>query len=234
VADAEAADPLNPIVQADVRRVKATIAAGKTAGPGPIGRLLADADAAIAKKDWAEANRLVVRAEAINRADPAVVAARRNLDARRTDALRTARKFIADADAAVRAKNWPAADKAVADAEAADPLNLLVQGDIRRLKAAIAAGRTAGPAPGATAPLIAAANAAIARRDWPAAHAELVKAEAINRADPAVIAARQRFNDARRDAFAQAKKRSTRWACRCSCIRRRRRARNRSPSSAST
>ena len=206
VADAEAADPLNPVVQADVRRLKSAVAAGKTAGPGPIAKLLADADTAMAKKDWAEANRLIVRAEAINRADPAVVAARKNLDAKRFDALRTAKRFVAEADAAVRAKDWPKAEKAVADAETSDPLNPVVQADVRRLKAAIAAGKTAGPAPAATAPLIAAANAAIARRDWPAAHAELVKAETINRADPAVIAARQRFNDARRDAFAQAKK----------------------------
>ena len=188
---------------ADLRR-RIDRAKSTTPPPGPgapqIARLIAQADAAVAKKDWAEANRLILEAEALDRAAPAVVAARKSLDARRLEAQRSAQKFIADGEAAVKAKDWPKAEKAAADAEAADPLNPAVQAAVRKLKSDIAAGKGAGPVPGATAPLLAAADAAIAKKDWAAANRELAKAAAIDATSPAVMAARKRLEDARLDA----------------------------------
>jgi len=207
---AENADPLNPVTQAGVRRLKADIAKGKGAGPAPgsagITAAIAAADAAMAKKDWAAANREVVKADAINRADPAVIAARKKLDDARTAAFVEARRHVADGNGAVTRKDWTAADKAANDAEKADPLNATVQAMVKKLRDDIAKAKAAGPAPAATAPLIAAANAAMASKNWPVAESNIARAEAINRADPAVIAARSKLNADKNAAETLAKK----------------------------
>jgi hypothetical protein len=204
--EAAAADPFNPTVQAAVRKLKADIAAGKGAGSGPgaVAPLLAAADAQIAKKNWPEAAKEIVKAEAIDAKSPAVIAARKRLEDARQAAAQEAKKFIAAGEAATKAKNWPAAEKAAADAAAADPFDPAVQAEVKKLRDEIALGKGAGPGLGAIAPLIAAADAQIAKKNWPEAAKDIAKAEAIDAKSPAVIAARKRLDDARRDAFNKA------------------------------
>ena len=90
----------------------------------------------MAKKDWAEASRLIGQAERLDPNAPAVKAARADLVVARNAAAAQAQAFINAARAAIAQKNWPAAERAVADAEAADPHNVAVRQVKAELKAA--------------------------------------------------------------------------------------------------
>jgi len=197
-ADAERADPQS----AAVRQVKADLAAAKGATPPPIptAPLIADARAAMAKKDWAAADGLIRRAEGLDPNAPAVKAVRADFTAARNAAATQAQAFINVARAAIARKDWVAADRAAADAERADPQSAAV----RQVKADLAAAKTAVPPPAPTAPLIANARAAMARKDWPAADGLIRRAEGLDPNAPAVKAVRADFVAARNAAAAQA------------------------------
>ena len=75
----------------------------------------------MASKNWPAAESNIVKAEAINRADPAVVAARNKLNTDRAAAEAAALPFGRACEAAIKANNKAAADANRDQVKARDP-----------------------------------------------------------------------------------------------------------------
>jgi hypothetical protein len=115
-----------------------------------IAKLIADARAAIARKDWIAAERFVADAEKIDKDAPPVKAIRADFERAKRDAsnaddnAQRIAKLVADARAALAKKDLAAAERAVADAEKLDKDAPAV----KAVRADLDAAKKAGPAPG--------------------------------------------------------------------------------------
>lgn len=155
VAEAEKLDKDNAAVKAvraDLERAKRDPRGDKEKENAQrVAKLVADARAALAKKDIAGAERLVADAEKLDKDAPAVKAVRADLDRAKRDAAGDGEKgkadriakLVADARAALAKKDLTAAERLVADAEKLDkdaPAVKAVRADLETAK-------KAGPAP---------------------------------------------------------------------------------------
>jgi hypothetical protein len=166
-------------------------------GDRRIDSLVADARTAIARHDYAAAERLIVQAEQIDARDRAVQQARAELnvarlanrDNRRIDAL------VGDARAAIARHDYVAAERLLDQAEEIDARDRIVQqARAELINARLQAQREDRKVDS----LVSQARAAIARHDYAAADRLLDQAENLDARDRDVLQARAELNAAQR------------------------------------
>jgi tetratricopeptide (TPR) repeat protein len=168
----------------------------------PIDGLVRDARAAIARHDLGEADRLLGQAEQIDSRDRTVQQVRTELNDARRQAGRDGNArldpLLAEARAAITRRDFPTADRLLAQAEQIDPRDRSLQQMRTDLNEAHRQAERAGGS--RFEPLLADARAAIARRDFVGADRLLLQAERIDPRDRDVQQTRAALNEAYRQA----------------------------------
>lgn len=163
--------------------------------PSSTATLIANARAAIERKDWTAADRLIGQAERREPNNPDVRRARSDLTAIRELAGRQAGGQLALARSMIAQKNWHWADIHLKNAASVDPQNAGIA-QVRAELAAAKAGNNAARAQG----WIKLARADIAAKQFILAEQRLAEAEKVNPGDPAIAAVRAEIGSARRAA----------------------------------
>ncbi len=189
--------------------------AKRAAGPGDQNALrkhVADARAALQRKDLAAAERAVAEAEKIARDAPDVKAVRADLEKAKRDAgndrdkAERLRKLVADARAALQRKDLAAAERAVAEAEKLDHDAAEVKAARAELEKAKRDGGNDRDKAERIRKLVADARGALQRNDLSAAERAVSEAEKIDRDAPPVKAVRADLDKAKRDAAGRVQK----------------------------
>jgi hypothetical protein len=170
-------------------------------------KLVADARAALQKKDLPAAERLVAEAEKLARENAEVRAVRAELERAKRDAsmgdrekAERLRKLVADARAALLKKDLAAAERFVVEAEKLDkdaPPVKQVRADLDKAKAAAGGDREKAER---IQKLVADARAALQRKDLAAAERLVAEAEKLDKDAPAVKQARADLEAAKKGA----------------------------------
>jgi hypothetical protein len=173
---------------------------------GALRKHLADARAALQRKDLAAAERALAEAEKLDRDAPEVKAIRADFDKAKRDAAADReqsdriQKLLADARAALQRKDLAAAERALAEAEKLDrdaaPVKA-VRADLDKAKRDAAGDREKVDR---IQKLVAEARAALLKKDLAAAERAVVEAEKLDKEAPPVKAARAELDKAKRDA----------------------------------
>lgn len=198
LADAKRRHPRHPGWAGFERRLDQ---ARRAAGPGDqngVRKLVADARAALQRKDLPAAERAVAEAEKIARDAPEVKAVRAELEKAKRDAggdkAERLRTLVANARAALQRKDLPAAERAVVEAEKLDrnaPTVKAARADLDKAKREVAE---------RVQKLVADARAALQRRDLAAAERAVAEAEKLDRDAAPVKAVRADLEAAKRGA----------------------------------
>lgn len=206
LGQAEQIDPRDRVLQ----QARAELNDARRQGGARDGRLepvLAEARAAIMRRDFNAAERQVAQAEQIDSRDRAVQQARTALNEARRQAERDGgsrfEPLLAEARAAIARRDFVGADRILLQAERVDPRDR----DVQQTRAALnEAYRQAGgttPRPDTSTPdnrridaLVAEARNAIARRDYATADRLLDQAEGLDPRDRTVQQARGQLRDA--------------------------------------
>jgi len=166
-------------------------------------KLVADARAALAKKDLAAAERAVAEAEKRDRDAAEVKAVRAELERAKRDAgtdkdrAERVKKFVADARAALQRKDFAAAERALSEAEKLDKDAADVKAaraDLDKAKRDAAGDNKAERVK----KLVADARAALQRKDLAAAERAVADAEKLDKDAPSVKAVRADLDAAKR------------------------------------
>jgi hypothetical protein len=175
-------------------------------------KLVADARAALQRKDLAAAERAVVEAEKMARDAPEVKAVRADLDKAKREAgadrekAERLQKLVADARAALQRKDLAAAERAVIEAEKLDhdaAAVKAVRAELDKTKRETGADREKAER---LQKLVADARAALQRKDLAAAERAVTEAEKLDRDAPAVKAVRAELDKMKREAGADREK----------------------------
>ena len=188
-------------VRADLERAKRD-AAGDRDKSERVKKFVADARAALQRKDLGAAERAVVEAEKLDKDAAEVKAARADLDKAKRDAAgdnkaERVKKFVADARAALQRKDLAAAERAVVEAEKLDKDAAevkAVRADLDKAKRDAAGDNKAEQVK----KFVADARAALQRKDLAAAERAVVEAEKLDKDAPAVKAVRADLDAAKR------------------------------------
>jgi hypothetical protein len=170
---------------------------------GGVRKLVADARAALQRKDLAAAERAVVDAEKLARDAPEVKAVRAELDRAKRDAIsdrekaERVQKLIAEARTALQRKDLAASERAVSEAEKLDrdaPAVKAVRADLDKAKRDAGGDREKAER---VRKLVADARAALQRKDLAAAERAVSEAEKLDRDAAAVKAVRAELDAAK-------------------------------------